>query len=172
MFRALFSFHVQLLFPLLDKCSVTLDSTVMKHPFFNCDLVRCMPGQLCYDLDCSSTGIKIWSQIHTHACVYFGPSVSLLKIAQSILNKFSEIMWLPIFNSRAEGTISSSLWSSMHPQTRGRLVLISVLILVDYFYSDPEALRLLIKLYIERSHSVWKEPEVSSLELVRGTAVT
>lgn len=53
-----------------------------------------------------------------------------------------------------------------------RLVLISVLILVGYFYSDPEALRLLIKLYIERSHSVWKEPEVSSLELVRGAAVT
>ena len=53
-----------------------------------------------------------------------------------------------------------------------RLVLIPVLILVGYFYSDPEALRLLIKLYIERSHSVWKEPEVSSLELGRGAAVT
>lgn len=52
------------------------------------------------------------------------------------------------------------------------MVLISELILVDYFYSDPEALRLLIKLYIERSHSVWKEPEVSSLELVRGAPVT
>ena len=25
---------------------------------------------------------------------------------------------------------------------------------------EPEALQLLIKLYIERSHSVWKEPEV------------
>jgi len=51
-------------------------------------------------------------------------------------------------------------------------VLIPVLILVDYLHSDPEALRLLIKLYIERSHSVWKEPEVSSLELVRGAPVT
>ena len=29
-----------------------------------------------------------------------------------------------------------------------------------YLSREPEALQLLIKLYVERSHSVWKEPEV------------
>ena len=34
----LFFCSSQLLFPLLEKCGVTLDPKVMKHSFFSCDL--------------------------------------------------------------------------------------------------------------------------------------
>lgn len=34
-----------------------------------------------------------------------------------------------------------------------------------YVFREPEGLQLLVKLYVERSHSVWKEPEVLSVSM-------
>lgn len=36
------------------------------------------------------------------------------------------------------------------------------------FYREPEGLKLLVKLYVERSYSVWKEPEVCVVYTVVG----
>ena len=41
-----------------------------------------------------------------------------------------------------------------------------------YLCREPEALQLLIKLYVERSHSVWKEPEVGGQMCVCDNKVT
>ena len=37
------------------------------------------------------------------------------------------------------------------------------------FHREPEGLKLLVKLYVERSYSVWKEPEVCVVYTVVGT---
>ena len=47
-----------------------------------------------------------------------------------------------------------------HPKGTGFVVLIIDQVPPPYL-RDPDALKLLITLYIERSYSLWKEPEVS-----------
>lgn len=54
-----------------------------------------------------------------YACMYLLWPLCVLVQNCSVLDKYSEGMWHPIFNSRAEETISSNLWLSMHPQTWG-----------------------------------------------------